>query len=451
MKWLIFLAASAVIVPLTAALCTMGARYRSWLLAALALTPFFGDLVNINLLSMEQYRGPDRGFEISLTDLVALGLATGLLAKPSRLGLWPPGTLPGLLLFGLATVGTLFAEVPLFGAFTLWKCLRLYLLFWVVFQLVRQGVALELLYRSWAFMGLFSALLVAKQKYADGIYRILLFFDHSNTVPLFLNLVMPMLLLWALAGPSTRVFDAWLGVLGALAMVGSVAMTYSRAGLALSAVAVAGVLMTALVRRPGLRSISGALAILVVGLIGLSLAADSLIARFLNAPKASGEARKEFNLAAEAMALDHPIGVGLNQYSEILTHDSRYRGFVSVTANEKEAGVVHHIYWLTAAELGFPGLVLFLGFLGQFGFLALRSGIAGSGLDGLTSLGAAVGFFAVHTQGLLEWALRISPVSYQFALVCGLVAGVAHRIRTQRRPAVEKTARPAALREGSCR
>ena len=270
MKWLIFLAASAVIVPLTAALCTMGARYRSWLLAALALTPFFGDLVNINLLSMEQYRGPDRGFEISLTDLVALGLATGLLAKPSRLGLWPPGTLPGLLLFGLATVGTLFAEVPLFGAFTLWKCLRLYLLFWVVFQLVRQGVALELLYRSWAFMGLFSALLVAKQKYADGIYRILLFFDHSNTVPLFLNLVMPMLLLWALAGPSTRVFDAWLGVLGALAMVGSVAMTYSRAGLALSAVAVAGVLMTALVRRPGLRSISGALAILVVGLIGLS-------------------------------------------------------------------------------------------------------------------------------------------------------------------------------------
>ena len=37
-----------------------------------------GDLANINFLSVEAYRGPDRGLEINLADLLACGIAIGI-------------------------------------------------------------------------------------------------------------------------------------------------------------------------------------------------------------------------------------------------------------------------------------------------------------------------------------------------------------------------------------
>ena len=425
MKWLIFFAFAGLAIPLSAALVGLGRRYRAPLLALLALTPFFGDLVNINFISMESYRGPDRGFEVSLTDLLALGIALGLLLRPGRLRTWPPGTLPCLSLFLIACGGALFAPEPLLAAFTLFKSLRLYVLFWAVFEIVKQGIELSWLFRAWSLIGCLSALLVLKQKYIEGIYRIRLLFDHSNTVPLFLNLVMPIVLLWALAGPDRRrAVDSWLGTLGALGMVGAVTMTYSRAGIALAAVSVVVVLGLALHLRPAMRSAVGAVAISLLGASGLVVVADSLLARFLNAPKSSGEARDEFNIAASEMAADHFLGVGINQFSIVLTRDIRYRRHIAVMANEEEAGVVHHIYWLTAAELGFPGLGIFLLLLGRYWRLAWQLGFEGGSLASLVGLGAGVGFAAIHLQGFLEWALRISPVSYQFAIVSGLVCGL---------------------------
>ncbi|MEM1177962.1 MAG: O-antigen ligase family protein [Acidobacteriota bacterium] len=430
MKWVLFIAFAAVAVPVAAVLCALGGRYRAGLLALLVVTPFFGDLVNINVLSVESYRGPDRGFEISLTDLLALGMAFGLLARPNRIRRIPPGTVLCLLLFAVAVAGVLFAPQRLFAAFTLFKALRLYLLLFVVFETVRQGIDLAWTYRAWAGMGCISALLVLKQKYLEGIYRIHLLFDHSNTVPLFLNLVMPIVLLWALAGPGPRpAIDSWLGTVGALGMVGAVTMTYSRAGLVLAGAAVGAVLVVAVLKRPSVRSFAGVAAISVLGVIGLSLVADSLLYRFLNAPKASGEARNEFNQAAQAMAEDHLLGVGINQYPRVLSDDGRYRKFIGVMANEKEAGVVHHIYWLTAAELGFVGLALFLLLLLRFWAIAFGLMWSPVPTDALTGFGAFFGFGLIHAHGFLEWALRISPVAYFFAIVCGLVGGLGARRR----------------------
>ncbi|MDA8018979.1 MAG: hypothetical protein MPN21_16175 [Thermoanaerobaculia bacterium] len=428
MKWVLFFAFAATAVPASAVLVAAGGRYRAVMLAVLAVTPFFGDLVNVNIMSMENYRGPDRGFEISMTDLLGLGMALGLLVRPTRLRRWPPGLLPCLLLFLLASLGLVLAPRPLVGAFTLWKALRLFVLFWVVFELVEQGIDHTWLLRAWAALGCLSALLVLKQKYSDGIYRIMLLFDHSNTVPLYLNLVMPIVLLWALAGPTPRsALDTWLGTAGALGMVGAVTMTYSRAGIAIAAACVASVLLIASIRRPTMRSIGGAMSLSLLGVVGLALVSDSLIARFLDAPKSSEEARHEFNVAAADMASDHLLGVGINQFSLVLTEDARYRRGIEVMANEEEAGVVHHVYWLTAAELGYLGLGLFLVVLGRYWLLAWQVGLGGSGLASFTGLGAGIGFGAVHLQGLLEWALRISPVSYQLAIVCGLVSGLAVR------------------------
>ncbi|MEO1366324.1 MAG: hypothetical protein AAFX50_04030, partial [Acidobacteriota bacterium] len=203
----------------------------------------------------------------------------------------------------------------------------------------------------------------------------------------------------------------------------------------LAAFAVAVVVGAAVLKRPAVRSFAGAAAISALGVVGLALVADSVLDRFLNAPKASGEARSEFNVAALAMARDHALGVGVNQYSAVLTQDGRYRRHIGVMANEEEAGVVHHVYWLTAAELGFGGLALFVLLLLRFWLMAFGLVWSPVPMEAVTGFGACVGFALVHAQGLLEWALRISPVSYLFAIVCGVVAGLGARRSSERRSA----------------
>ena len=69
---------------------------------------------------METYRGPDRGFEVSLSDLVALGLILSVLITDlARIRWVPPLTLSFGAFFLVAFASTLMAPIPLLGLFTL--------------------------------------------------------------------------------------------------------------------------------------------------------------------------------------------------------------------------------------------------------------------------------------------------------------------------------------------
>ena len=159
------------------------------------------------------------------------------------------------------------------------------------------------------------------------------------------------------------------------------------------------------------------------------MAADSFVERFLNAPESSAEARDEFNRAATAMAEDHMLGVGINTFPRVLTDDGRYRQFLRVVKNEEQAGVAHHIYLLTAAETGFVGLALFLAIMARLFLVALRGIRSQSRLGALLLWGALVGFCTLHVGGLFEWAFRITPVLYMWAVASALAVGLAESAR----------------------
>jgi O-antigen ligase len=161
--------------------------------------------------------------------------------------------------------------------------------------------------------------------------------------------------------------------------------------------------------------------------------ADTILERFQSAPEESALARKEFEAAAVWMIYDRPLeGVGLNNFSYVLTVPSKYREHFKTMAGEKQAGVAHHIYLLTAAEMGYPGLIVLVIVLGRFAWLAGRHAWGARSLEGTLLFGFFLGLCALHAVGFLEWTLRITPVSYLFVICCGICVALAEAVRGQR-------------------
>lgn len=442
MKYIVFWAFFGLGVPSLAVMGIMSAKVRGLLLTGLVFVTMLDSRVSINLMSMEMYRGPDRGFEITLADLLAIALTIALLIRSgSKIKFWPFNTTWMMMFFILAVSSAAAAPVPIYGAFSIWKMIRMYMLFWCVANAIHSGVDINYLWYGLLAVGLAMFLLTFKQKYMDGYYRVPGPFDHSNTIPPYANLMMPALLMYGLVEKNGPQWRALLFLVAGLGLVFAVLATQSRAGLVLSGGSVLAVLFMALVRARSGRVTLISLVVLLGMVAGGIKAADTIIYRFLHAPEASGQARDEFNHAAKLMADGNTFGVGLNNFSWVLTYTPAYNSHIETMASEKEAaGVAHHIYWLTAAELGYPGLILFSIIMIRFTWLALRWGFRGRSKESLLLFGLFMGWMCLNTQGFLEWAFRITPVTNMFAIIAGTTVGTA---------AIEKANRKAAKTDRS--
>ena len=100
----------------------------------------------------------------------------------------------------------------------------------------------------------------------------------------------------------------------------------------------------------------------------------SIVERFENAPKSSGEKRKFFALTALNVVRDHPVaGVGINNWAVFLNGHEGYQDTSPAGLDEKgNIGIVETIYLLTAAECGWVGLVLLLAWFLYYWGVALR-------------------------------------------------------------------------------
>ena len=430
MKYAVFAVAFVLGVPLMAVAATLYAKAREWLFTFLIASPMLGNAVKLNFVSMETYRGPDRGFEVTLADLVTLALLFSLVARDrGRLRWLPTNSLWMLLFFLVSLVSVRVAPVGVYAAFTLWKMVRMYLLFWVVANVVRAGIDLRAVWRGLLAIGLAMLYFVLKQKYVDHFYRIPGPFEHSNTVTLYLNAIIPAMLAWTLVDPGLSPRLRTAGIVAAFAMVFAVQATFSRAGLLLAGGGFLAVLAFINVRARSSRVLMVTIGVLVVGVLGAIKATPAILERMRTAPPASEAARDEFNHAASLMTADHPLtGIGINSFSHVLTVTKRYNQHILVMSSEKQAGVCHHIYRLTLAELGWPGLAVFLMVLLRFVWLAARASLWTRTLESVVLASLAIGYLCLHLQGFLEWGFRITPVTMQFSFVSGLVVGLRDRL-----------------------
>jgi len=421
-------------------------RVRGYLVSLMIFLTVLGAHGSVNLVSRELYRGPDRGFEFTAADLVCWALIIAIVARFHHKIQWfPPNSWLLLLFFLDACLLAAIADEPLFTAFSLWKCLRIFCLYWCTVNCLRLGTHRRYVWLGYAGAASVIIVLVVQQKYLLGIYRVNGPFDHSNTIPLYANLILPVLLIWGLCDSELPLWRSVASIALSLGLLFAAVCTFSRAGIAFAAGCFLGAVLWANVRSSSVRVQTATLllGLLLVG--GIVRVAGPIITRIQTAPLASETARDEFNYAAHLMLRDHPFGIGLNNFSYVLTTHTEYREHFEAMKNEEQSGVCHHIYWLTAAETGYLGLALYLALIALFCWSALRGSRRNKSIHGTLLFGVFLGFGALQASGFYEWAFRLTPVMQLFAIQAAVAVSWAEerpRARTAAPPLREPLTAP---------
>ncbi|RJO64999.1 MAG: O-antigen ligase family protein [Myxococcales bacterium] len=440
MKYLVFMLTFIFGVPVGAFLARQSPKVAKVIFVLMVLAPLAK--ANINFFSHELYRGDARGLEIDLTDLLALMLFFAMaLSSRYKLKLFPPHSLLFVVFYVFCIFSVLNAYVPLYSTFTLFRILRAWFVYIVAYNYLRhdpQHLRLA--------VGVFVAALliqtgsVFKGKYLHGIYRAEGTFPHPNTLALYAEMLIPIALAVGLHRRSKWEGAHWIAVLGGMFCVLS---TFSRGGMAILALSVAMTIGMSLLLRPTGRKAMLVAVLAMLGFAGVLKASDSIIKRFQEAPKASGEARDHFNAAAKAMADEHVFGIGLNNYPYALaeTPYARHINYV-----KEEAGLCHHIYWLFAGETGYVGLGAYLLFMAGFFVRAVQLMLARPPNE-YAALGVGVfgSFIGFHLHGLLEWAFRQAFIMYLFFIICALLAAAREHHQHAKRTEFKMTSMPSVL------
>lgn len=385
------------------------------------------------------YRGVDRGFGVTVADLLFFGFFVWIIFGGSKEKIiWAPfNSLWWLALIVVSILSLVSSPVAYYGLFTLHKFVRGYVLYWVIVNLVRDKEALKYVIYGLTAAVLFQTVVVIWAKYVTHtvVNRSLGLFPHPNTLAMYVDLIIPMLLALVLSDGFTGQWKklASIAILGGLVCV---IFTKSRAALIIAGAALGGATFLSIILKPTGKKIALAMVgFLLVDIIGL-MAAPKIIERFQKAPEASELTRKYFNHAAHAMANDHLFGTGLNSYSWTLANTEYYwfvyaeerdsladeEEFKETKMGQSRLGTAHHIYYLFAAETGWPGMIVFIIFLASYYFhnvillFQSRDPFYQSVL-----LGLLVGFSTLHLQGLLEWIFRQTQVFFLFCLLSGLM------------------------------
>jgi hypothetical protein len=94
------------------------------------------------------------------------------------------------------------------------------------------------------------------------------------------------------------------------------------------------------------------------------------------------------------------------------------------------SGIVHNVYRLTAAEVGYLGIGAYVLVLAAPLVTALRAA-AGRGRNVRRDVlfGFAIGLSVLYAQGMLEWALRQTALSYLFWIIAAMIVGISRSLR----------------------
>lgn len=411
MKFLALAFMLAVVVPILAKKAADSEVVRRVLLGFVAFDMF--NPTDLNIISEEMYRGDSRGIEVTSVDLLLLALffSQRLRKQPliDRHRLW---VTRGLYLLAVLLSLTASPDV-LRSTYSLWKLLRMYFAFDVMCT-----AFLEINMVSAATYGLGAAvisqgLIALQQKYLYGMVRVVGSQSHPNSLAMIVNLVSPVAFALLLSGKGRWQVVVPVVAFAALCNVFSL----SRGGMMMFTTAMAMVFVLSLMRGVTRRKIGVLIAGVAAAAAVLAKSADTIVDRFLNAPKESEEARHLFNQAAEMMADDHVFGVGINMYSHVLDKGG-YADVLGIYEGDR-SGIAHHIYWLTAAELGYFGLATFILLLAAVWVTAARSGRL-PGVRGDVAIGLVAGLSVTYVQGVAEWIMRQTNFSYVFWLFAAL-------------------------------
>ena len=442
-------------------------RIRDLFFFLIVTLSLFTDYLSMNFASHEWYRGTSRGFEVTIVDLLAIGLAVSAMLRPQegeKRWFWPASLGLVIIYFLFAGFCVAVADPRIFGLFELSKMFRGIIVLIAAALYVRSERELRIFVLALGVAVCFEGLFALGQRYIHGMYRVSGTVDDSNSLSMYLCTTGPVFM-----AVLTSRFPKYLKALGAaaiaLAFVG-VILTVSRAGL----IAILSILFCAMIATVSYKiTLRRAVIVLLVmagtggalakswKTVGARFAGDSL----KNEYGAKHEQNRGYYIRiALEIAKDSWFGVGPNNWSYWVSNKYGPRlgwHFVPYMGTEQEpsqkvpagrniddpqAAPAHSLAALTAGEMGLGGLVLFT-------FVWLRWLIMGASFlwprtaDPMRRMGVGIFFGMCGTffQSLTEWVFHQTPIFFTFHIMVGVLASLYYLRKCERR------ARKAALRE----
>lgn len=431
MKYLIFFIALIVGVPVLSFIYSYNERLKSLvhLLFFICLTNDLSTRLSINIVSYEWYRGSSRGLEVTALDLIVLAILLSQVASKKildfRLWINVESLIVVLFLFS-GLISTVFAQVPLYALFGYWKFFRGFLIY-LVFRTAFNRESMSQFISFFAVMILYQFTFVFWQKYFLGIYRVTGTLPHMNSLAMLINIYTLPCFSMALAGYA-QLFNMMCVLFGVFIVVS----TASRGALVCLILGFCIVFLISMVRGFSLKTWGFIALFILAFLLGAYKSSDTLINRFNNAPKESGETRVGFNECAKQMGEGFVFGVGINNFSHMMGNSSYGDLGPDLHNGEKDDGVAHHIYWLTFAETGYFGLFSLICLI----LLSLFKPIqvfyySTNPLERAFAAGLFASLFTLHFQGFLEWILRQTNVWFLFCAILGLLSSLVSEIKLE--------------------
>lgn len=398
----------------------------------------------LTLKSIEFYRGHARGFHVYFNEAIALALLVAqALRKPTGFRWLPPGMWLYLVfcLLGLLTV--FWAASPSLVLMAAFKAIKMLILCSVIYNFIQEEKDLQFFLRVMACTLCWEMGVVLFHKYVLMNYQNKGTFTHQNSLTMYTSLI-GMLLLGTGLGP--RFWGINLCLVGYVACGVIVESALSRAGLAVFGAGTVGVIGLSMLERITPRRITVLAGLTLVGLLGLSIAADTLYKRFTEKRNEVGsKTRTLLKESSWEMVKDHPLGVGWNNFALMMNQPYRYgnnfdrwtiqRGY-RVNPDAPKA-VVESLYWLVLAENGPISLLCLLCFFVRMWWWNCKAAFHyRSTFLGCVSIGLMGGFGTNYLQSYFERVLVFDKNMMLWLLLLGITA----KIETWRRRDVQRRA-----------
>ena len=391
-------------------------RHLTWTL--IGFLPFY-DAPDSSLYFFESIPGDTHGLEVAVIDWLVVSLCFAYPGSARPLPYRIPLAVYLLVVLASATQ----AQWMVLSLGYAWKLGRMYLLFAAVWRAGDDRRVPAAILRGMTLGLVYEGVLVLWQHYGLGLFQAPGSFAHQNELAVLANIAVMAPLALILAGPTPL-----LTKLAPVAAVAGALFTVSRGAMLFLGTGSALVFLGSAFRRYTVRKAWICMIGLVLGAAFVPLALSTIESRKAEERAESIEHRQRLEVAASLMLQEHPLGIGPNCFMSQLIHGGY--GERSGLSWRQRVSIVHNIYLLTAAEMGYAGVValviLFLVPLASALWYGLR---ARHDRRGDVLLGLGVGLIAFYAHGFFEWVWRLTGVSYVYFTIIGIVAVLTRQIK----------------------
>jgi hypothetical protein len=359
------------------------------------------------------YRGHARGFHFFWAEAAAIAL---IFAK--MIGQWGSFRFfpPGFWLWIVYCFGSLLsifnAPEPLYAWFSFTKTIKIIVVFVAAYNFIKTEDDLRFSLFCLVGVMVWELIAVLNQKYVEHIYQVWGTFEHQNSLCMY-TILIGMVFLAVALGPKHKRSNFYLiAFIGCAAIVQS---SLSRAGLLIFAFGTLLVIFLSMVDRPTRRRIKVLGGLALVGVLGLTLAIDTIMKRFNQyGNDESARTRAMLNLSSKLMLKAYPLGIGWNNFAMTINSPYEYGEHIddwqrkngNIVDKRYKKGVVESLWWLILAETGYQGFVLYVLFIALFLWMNVQNAIFfRRSYIGAVSVGLLVGSSMNYLQSFLERVL----------------------------------------------